>query len=210
MSDISMTWVADTINTVFGAFDMFFFKLFGNTQNDYLTSIEKIITFLGDAKFIFIVMLASVFAMLFKRTRKLGICVLISLTISTVITNILLKPAVMRPRPYIFFEDNPQFMTWYKNVGSPLEKDFSFPSGHTTAAFSYCISAFLCLKDKYKIAYILSFVAVLVMISRVYLMVHFASDVIFGMIVGTSAAVIAYKITDKVYEDGKIRIGRQK
>ena len=140
-----------------------------------------------------VLIVASVM-LLSKKTRKAGFCILFSLIMSTFLTNVLLKPLVNRPRPYIYYQNNEQFMKWFMSVGSMKEKDFSFPSGHTTAAFSYCTSAFLMLRKKYRISWILPVIAVLVMISRVYLMVHFASDVIAGMIIGITCACISYKL----------------
>lgn len=192
---IPLTVIADKLNSVFGAFDMFFFKLFGNIQSDFLTSVEKGITFFGDGKFVAVVLVAALVMLLFKKTRKVGLCVITALVLSTLVTNLLLKPVIMRPRPYVFLKDNLQFMTRYENAGALVESDFSFPSGHTTAAFSYCTAMFLSLKGKHKWAYALPLLAVLVMVSRVYLMVHFASDVLFGMLVGVLCAAVGYYLS---------------
>ncbi len=197
---LQMAYIADKLNSIFYTFDMFFFEMFGGIQSNLLTSVEKAITLFGDGKFVGLVLLASLIMLLFKKTRKIGLCIIASLVLSTLITNLLLKPIIMRPRPYIELKDNPLFMTWYANAGAIAESDYSFPSGHTTAAFSYCTALFLTLRKRYKLSYFLPFLAIGVMVSRVYLMVHYASDVLFGMIVGIVCAVVSYYLCKIICE----------
>lgn len=140
------------------------------------------------------IFILSCVLLLSKKTRNVGFCILFSLTLSTLLTNVLLKPLVSRPRPYVFYGKNTQFMSWFTNAGSLKEKDFSFPSGHTAAAFAYCTVMFLLFRRKYRLSWILPLISVSVMISRVYLMVHFASDVVAGMIIGIACACISYGV----------------
>lgn len=182
-----------TLDKVFHGFDTAVFDALGSTANSALTAFFKAVTFLGDAKFILLLLCVSAILLAFKKTRRIGLAVIISLVLSTLIVNIILKPTVMRTRPFITLADNSVFSARYKSIGSPFETDYSFPSGHTAAAFSYSTALFICLrKQKIKAAYILPFAAVLVMMSRVYLMVHYASDVVFGAVFGIASGIIGF------------------
>lgn len=201
-----MSGVANLINSLFGSFDMSVFRLFGNLQNEVLTVIANVVTYLGGAQAVAVILVISTVLCIFKKTRKIGLCVLCSVVIGAIVTNVILKPLIMRPRPYIFLSDNPEFMAWYTAAGAHLESDFSFPSGHTTSAFSYCTALFLSLRErKNAVAYIFPFIAVAVMLTRIYLMVHFASDVLFGMIIGIASAALSYGVLNAV-KSGKINL----
>lgn len=201
-----MSGAANLINSLFGGFDMSVFRIFGGIQNEVLTVIANAVTHLGGVEAVAAVLFISIILCFFKKTRKIGICVLCSVAVGAIITNIILKPLIMRPRPYVYFADNPEFTAWYTAAGSLFESDFSFPSGHTTSAFSYCIALFLCLRErKNKVAYLFPFIAVAVMLTRVYLMVHYASDVIFGMIIGIASAAASYAFVNAL-KSGKIKI----
>ena len=69
--------------------------------------------------------------MCFSKTRPLGVCIFGAVCCGALITNILLKDAVARPRP---FETLAVYREWWQFIGSPAEDGFSFPSGHVTAA----------------------------------------------------------------------------
>ena len=69
--------------------------------------------------------------MCFRKTRKMGVCVFGAVCCGALLTNLLIKDAVARPRP---FEMTEQFRQWWEYVGAPAEDGYSFPSGHTTAA----------------------------------------------------------------------------
>lgn len=186
--------MADFLNLIFGTADMAVFRFFGNLQCPFLTAFFRMVTLFGDGRTVTCIFILGCALLLSKKTRTVGTCILFSMILSIFLTNVLLKPLVNRPRPYVLYENNAQFMKWFMNAGSLKEKDYSFPSGHTTAAFSYCTVLFLIFRKKYRFSWILQVIAVFVMISRVYLMVHFASDVIAGMIIGIACACIAYDV----------------
>ena len=94
-----------------------------------LTPLMKLITLLGEKGLVFFI-LAVVFAC-FARTRDLGVCIFGAVCCGALITNIILKDNIARPRP---FETVEQFRQWWQFVGAPAEDGFSFPSGHVTAA----------------------------------------------------------------------------
>ena len=100
--------------------------------------------------------------------------------------NLFLKVVIARPRPYAD-EASIYYPLWVM-MGQHMESDFSFPSGHTNAAFAAMVPLFL-LGDKKK-SWLAIVFGVLMGISRIYLVVHFPSDVLGGLITGTLAGMI--------------------
>ena len=125
---------------------------------------------------------------LFKRTRKCGVAVLGAIIVGALITNVTLKPLIMRARPYTHEE----FIGWWQAMGAHMESDRSFPSGHTTSAMAAMMGIFLTNKKKYSWTALLF--AFLMGFTRLYLVVHYPTDVVGGLIAGALGGVIAYFI----------------
>ena len=136
-----------------------------------LDHIVPVITMLGEAGWIWILLAVVLLAR--KNTRKLGIAVAISLVLDLILCNLLLKPIVARPRPFTF---RPELTLLVK-----APRDFSFPSGHTAASFA-AASALLFSKHKSWIP--ATVLAALIALSRLYLYVHYPTDVLAGVAVG--------------------------
>jgi membrane-associated phospholipid phosphatase len=151
-----------------------------NIRNDVLTPIFKFITTLGNAGVIWIVL--SVGLLIPKKTRRVGALALVSLVFSALIDNVILKNVVARTRPYDVIEGLTSL------VGA--QKDYSFPSGHTGSAFAAAVVMFLGLPKKCGIP-ILVF-ACLMGLSRLYVGVHYPSDVLGGALIGTGIALFTY------------------
>lgn len=132
--------------------------------------------------FIFI----GVALLLFSKTRKTGVLVLLSLFVGFLIGNVALKNLVMRDRPCWIDQTVPLL------INSP--HDFSFPSGHTLAAFETAFSVFL-INRRWGVS-LLAF-AVLMGLSRMYLFVHFPTDVLSGMVLGIFIAWFVSRIVEK-------------
>ena len=151
-----------------------------------------IITHLGDGGAFWIVF--CIVLLIFKKTRKAGCCVFAALAIMLIVNNLVLKNIFDRPRPY----DLEAWKSWfvYPDFVSRLDCA-SFPSGHTSSSFAAAVGS-ISTKDKriYIPAIILAF---LISFSRIYVHVHYFSDVIAGMIVGIVSAVLGILIAYGIY-----------
>ena len=154
-----------------------------NMRSDVLTPFFKVITLLGNTGTIWIFL--SIFLLCIKSTRKIGLTCATSLLTSFIINNLILKNLFARTRPYEVISN--------LNALIPFPNDYSFPSGHTAASFAVATVIFLTMPKKYGIPALI--LAVLVSFSRLYLGVHYPTDVIFGML---SATIIASICTQAI------------
>ena len=189
------TAIAEWLNTTFAGYDsaiLGFMNTLATAAGGFLTPLMKLITFLGE-KGIVMFLLAIGF-MCFSRTRRIGVCMFGAVCCGALITNIILKDMVARPRPF-------EYMAVYKQywdlIGSPAESGYSFPSGHVTAATAGMTA--LCFTRGKKMILPTVIVVLLMGISRNYLMAHFPSDVLFAVIIGVLSAFIAYLITKAIF-----------
>lgn len=189
--------------SIFDSFDMSVFTFFGEyIHSAFMNVVAEFITFFGGSEFVIPMAVAGAIMIPFKKTRKFGMAVLFAVLVGTLLTNLVMKPLFARPRPYIYYADNPIFMAWHEFAGGHLESEKSFPSGHTTAAFELGVAIFLVMKNK-KIAWIFPVFSALVGLSRIYLMVHYVTDVIGGVFVGVFAGIMGYLIMKAIIEKTK-------
>ena len=192
---MELTASAQWINATFETFDRSITSAvhaLHTAAGGFFTPFFELISFFGKGGICLI--LLSLCLMFLKPTRRFGTAMLLGLAIGAIITNLGLKIFIARPRPYA--DQNSMFHDLWLTVGQNVESDKSFPSGHTTAAFASMTPVFIMGKPKYKIA-ALCF-AVLMGIARIYLVVHFPSDVLAGMIVGIFAGCVAVLIAAKL------------
>lgn len=136
----------------------------------FLDTLMPIITLLGDAGIFWI---AVAIALLFtKKYRQCGLMMGAALILGLIFGNGILKNVVARTRPYDVVE--------VKLLVDSLH-DYSFPSGHTLACFE--AATILMIRDK-RIGIPAVIIAVAVAVSRLYLFVHYPTDVIAGCILG--------------------------
>ncbi len=162
----------------------------------FLDKFMPIITMFGDAG-IFWIALAVIF-LIFKKTRKTGLSMGIALIIGLIIGNLILKNVVARIRPY---DLNPEVMLLVEKL-----HDFSFPSGHTLASFEAATAIFIRNKKLGIPALIL---AVLIAFSRLYLYVHYPTDVLAGTLLGIGIAILATYIVNKIYSKFELKSANQ-
>ncbi len=151
-------------------------------RQEWMTPFWKAVTALGNAGWFWI--LLAIVLILVKKTQKTGVTVLLALIIGALVTNIIIKPSVARIRPYEIIEGLERLIR--------AQKDFSFPSGHSCAAFA---AAFVCwnmMPKRYGALFVI--LAVLIAGSRLYLGVHYPSDVLGGILIGIAAGWAAVKI----------------
>ena len=139
---------------------------------EQLDPIMKGITFLGDYGWFWIVLGVVLIAR--KKTRLSGFAVELSLLFSLLVNNIILKNLVARVRPY---EVIPSLDLIVKEA-----VDFSFPSGHSGASFAAATAIFCTMPQKYGVAALI--LAALIAFSRLYVGIHYPTDVMVGILDG--------------------------
>lgn len=193
--DMVITPIALWLNTFFAGFDeavtLMVHRLY-ELAGAFFSPLMEFISFLGHEGICLIII--SIVLMLFKKTRKFGTGMLLGIAIGALFTNLFLKIVVARPRPYA--DESSIYYQLWTIMGRHMESDKSFPSGHTTAAFAAMVPVFLLGKKRYSWTALLF--AFAMGLSRIYLVVHYASDVLGGIIVGTIAGIIAVAITKRL------------
>ena len=183
-------------------FDLAAFQWVQSIQNDVLDTIMVTVTTLGDEGIIFIA-LAIIF-LFTKKFRKIGFAMLIALGVMTICNNLVLKELVARPRPYLLYGIDPEA---YASWGGENAKYFfpelvhyhtsySFPSGHTSSAFA---AAFAILFYNKKVGIPMVLFAALMGFTRLYVEVHFCTDIIAGAVVGFIYALLAMFVINALY-----------
>ena len=143
------------------------------------------ITKLGNAGIVWI--LLTIVLLLIPKTRKSGLILASALIVDLILCNGILKPLIARIRP---FDVNSAIQLI---VAKP--HDYSFPSGHTAASFTAAMAFYLAGEKKlWKPALAL---AILIAFSRMYLYVHYPTDILGGVIFGSLSAWIGYQCSKK-------------
>ena len=177
---------------------------------DWLTPIMKIITLFGEDGIFWI--LVCLVLILFRRTRRLGIICSLSLLLTFITCNLILKPAVDRIRPWVTFQ--------MVNALLPPPGDASFPSGHSANSMGPAWALFIatmpvrtasgrsydevrCLGWKgegaspqmmHRLGIAAVILALLIGVSRLYLGMHYPTDVVCGLLLGMIAATAVYVV----------------
>ena len=170
----------------------------GNLQCGFLDFIMPLITVLGDAGIFWIAV--SAILIFIPKYRKAGLSMGLALLFGVVVCNMILKPWVARIRPYDY-----QLQHFGKTIQLLVATphDFSFPSGHTIASFEAAVA--LRIHDR-KLGSIALVLAVLIAFSRMYLYVHYPTDVLASVVLGTAFAFLGAFIVKKgfaAYESKK-------
>ena len=190
-----LTPAATWLNTSLAGFDHLFLSIqhfFADHLGFILTPLMRIITILGEKGWPFF-LLALIF-MLTASKRDLGVCIFGAVCCGALITNILLKDTIARPRP---FESSVEYELWWMAVGSPAEDGFSFPSGHVTACAAAMTAITLMRGKKWIVPSVV--IVLLMKISRTYLMAHYPSDVCAALLIGIFSGFVAWFITQLIF-----------
>ena len=160
-----------------------------NVRGGPLDPFMKVYTQLGDAGLLFIVL--GLVLLLFRPTRKAGFSALCAMLIGLVVVNFTIKPLIARERPWLVIEGF---------VNLVEEKDpNSFPSGHTNTAFAFALALCMAAPKRWmKITAVC--MAVVMGLSRLYVGVHFPSDVLVGALIGSLCGLLGAWIVKTLWE----------
>ena len=187
---------------------------------DWLTAVMKCITLFGEYGVFWIVL--CLILVCNKKTRRLGIICSASLALTFLCCNLVIKPVVGRARPWELFGEIVHMM--------PHKGDASFPSGHSASSMGTAWAMFIatrpaghnydevtCLgwngigadpKTMHRLSVALVILALLIGFSRLYLGMHFPSDVVAGLLLGMICATVVWKILNKAESTKGIVGGR--
>jgi undecaprenyl-diphosphatase len=154
----------------------------------FLDAAMPIITMLGDGGIFWISI--AVIMLFFKSTRKTALTMGMALVMGLLVCNVTLKPLVGRIRPY---DVNPDFPLLIDRLS-----DYSFPSGHTVASFEAAVTLMIC--ERRRFGYAALALAFVIAFSRLYLYVHYPTDVLTSIILGSLFAVISYFTVSAIYK----------
>lgn len=115
-----------------------------------------------------------------RRTRFCGTAVTLSVLAALAVSNLILKTAVARPRPFLTIPE-------LELIISPLES-FSFPSSHAASSFACAVSVCISSGSRWKYASLPA--AMLISFSRLYFGVHYPSDILAGALLGAMCAAV--------------------
>ncbi len=159
-------------------------------RSDILDFIMPLISYLGTLGAVWI--LIALISLFTKKYREFGITLSFDLIISLIPCNLIFKPIVNRIRPYVLNNTITLIV--------PPEIDASFPSGHTFFAFS---AATICFIYNKKFGCLLYILAALIGFSRLYLYIHFPTDVFFGAVFGTLTAIGAFYMEKIIFKSDR-------
>ncbi len=165
-------------------------------RTPFLDIAMQFISGLGNVGIIWIILAATL--VFIPKTRKSGIVLIIALCFDTILCNVILKNVVGRIRPCDINTAVQLLVT--------RPHDFSFPSGHTAASFA-AVSALFFAKEK-KLWKTVLVLAVLIAFSRLYLYVHYPTDILGGIAVGIVSGYAGHRIFmeyEKMKQDVKAK-----
>ena len=161
-------------------------------QCTFLDKTMPIVTLFGDGGVFWIGV--AVLLLFFAKYRKTGFSMGMALVLGLVVCNITLKPLVARIRPYDF-----QLQEFGREISLLIsaQHDFSFPSGHTIASFEAC--TVLLLYDK-RMGIPATVLAILIAFSRLYLYVHYPTDVLVSLVLGIAFGLLGNFLVNLIYK----------
>jgi len=185
-----LTAFQNLLNTCAVSFDLPILDwIQANLQSGFMDTFMPFITKFGDHGTFWMIVAALLF--LFPKTRKTGLGMAFAMILGLLVCNVTLKPLVGRIRPY----DLQAEMGVMIQLLCEAQHDFSFPSGHTIASFE---AATVLLKNSKKMGIPAMILAVLISFSRLYLYVHYPTDVLCSVVLGILFAFIGDAIAAKV------------
>lgn len=159
----------------------------------FLNGFLSFITQLGNAGFIWI--LLGIALLIPEKTRRGGFDMLLCLVFAFVVNDLIIKPSVVRERPFTTLQE--------LEILIKEPSSYSFPSGHANSSFASAYALTRAFGKKGAWSYVL---AALIAFSRCYVGVHYPSDILAGMAVGTICSALAYYLSKRfIHTDLKRR-----
>lgn len=155
----------------------------------WLNYIMKYVTYIGE--FGAGAIICAAVLLIFKKTRWAGVAVAVACVLDVLVVNVILKLSVNRARPWQTYPGL-GFQEFHKAIGVREPTDSSFPSGHTAALFAAAVALVMYYKVK---GWPALGVALFVALSRIYLCMHYPSDVLAGILIGSACGVAGYFLT---------------
>ena len=198
-------------------FDLSVFQWIQSIQNEIFDALIVGITTLGNGGVVFIAL--GLLLLFTKKYRKAGLAVIVALLVMLLCNDLFLKEFFARPRPFNLFEtDHEKYAFWAKDYVYPelISKptSFSFPSGHTASAFAAAIAL---LWHNRKIGIPVTIFSALMGFSRIYVEVHYCTDVIAGVVSGIICALVAvlivkylFPVVDKGFDKLYLKLKKNK
>lgn len=166
--------------------DMEILKFIHGTSNAFLNNAMRHITLLGNGGMIWIII--AILLLLSKKYRRVGILAALSLLLVTIFGEGIIKHIVQRPRPFTELR--------YMKILITKPSSYSFPSGHASSSFAVAYVIGKKIKPLRLPVYIL---AILIAYSRLYLFVHYPTDVLCGIILGTLTGILILFFDKKMF-----------
>ncbi len=148
----------------------------------FLDAVLPVLSRLGNGGLLWIAL--SVILLLLPRTRRVGAAMALSLALEALCCNVILKPLVARARPFTLRPDVALLI--------PPPGDFSFPSGHTGSAAA-AVTTLYAARQRGRLVFLLT--ALGIAFSRLYLYVHYPTDVLAGALIGIACGILAWRLT---------------
>ena len=143
-----------------------------NLRCGFLTPVMRVITTLGNGGAFWIVL--TLLLLIFKRTRRMGVYCAASMLLTLLVVNLCIKPLAARTRPYELIQG--------LEILVSRPRDFSFPSGHSANSLTCAWTIFRLAPRKHGVPALV--LAILIALSRLYVGVHFPTDVLAGAAIG--------------------------
>ena len=150
-----------------------------NLHRDWLSDIMIFFSTIGNGGMFWIAV--CIVLLLIPRTRKCGITMAAAMLLTMILGNEIIKKVVARPRPCT--------VDTSVTLLIPRPGEYSFPSGHTANSFTAAVSIFLYYRKPGILALV---IASMIAFSRMYLFVHYPTDILGGILLGTLDAMLIY------------------
>ena len=153
----------------------------------WLTEVMRFFTTIGESGLVWIVI--AIVLTCIPKTRKCGLTIMIAMAVTYLVGNLFLKNMIARPRPCA--------VDTSVTLKIPFPSEYSFPSGHTSNGFAGAVTIF-CYYHKAGIFCLL--MAAVIAFSRLYFFVHYPTDILGGLILGTLDALLAVYLVKRLEE----------